>query len=70
MRFSFFTTIRANRLSLLTRYADRLVQYQPLEHDTGDILKLAQAPQKSVARNMEELREAFRSDGTAHSIDP
>ena len=65
VRFSFFTTIRANRLSLLTRYADRLVQYQPLEHDTGDILKLAQAPQKSVARNMEELREAFRSDGTA-----
>src|SRR5207244_7629026 len=33
MRFSFFTAIRANRLSLLTRYADRLVQYQPLEHD-------------------------------------
>jgi len=65
VRFSFFTTIRANRLSLLTRYADRLVQYQPLEHDTGDILKLAQAPQKSIARNMEELREAFRSDGTA-----
>ena len=65
MRFSFFTTIRANRLSLLTRYADRLVQYQPLEHDTGDILKLAQAPQKSIARNVEELREAFRSDGTA-----
>ena len=65
MRFSFFTTIRANRLSLLTRYTDRLVQYQPLEHDTGDILKLAQAPQKSIARNVEELREAFRSDGTA-----
>jgi hypothetical protein len=65
VRFSFFTGIRANRLSLLTRYADRLVQYQPLEHDSGEILKLAQAPEKSIARNVEELQEAFRTDGAA-----
>jgi hypothetical protein len=65
VRFSFFTAIRANRLSLLTRYADRLVQYQPLEHDTGEILKLAQAPDKAIARNVDELQEAFRTDGAA-----
>lgn len=56
MAFSTFSTTLGRRLSRMTRYTERLVQFQPLPHDQGALLAAAQAPAKSVARDLKALR--------------
>jgi hypothetical protein len=54
--------ILAQRLSRLSRYADRLIQYQPLGHDDGALLGSIEAPAKAVAATPAQLRRELARD--------
>ena len=56
MAFRTFPRLLADRLSRMSRYADRLIQYQPLAHDPGTVMECAQAPAKSVASTLAALK--------------
>jgi hypothetical protein len=59
LRFPFFTELLARHVSRISRYCDRLVQYQPLADDPGEVLRLADAPEKGVAARVGDLADVF-----------
>ena len=47
----------AGQVSRITRYYDTLVQYKPLAHDDGTLLRAADSPAKITALKFEEIPE-------------
>jgi hypothetical protein len=43
----------AREISTVTRYYDRVIQWLPREHDTGALMDLVEAPEKTVLSNGE-----------------
>jgi hypothetical protein len=54
----YLTRVIAGQVSRITRYYDTLVQYKPLVHDDGSLLRCAECPAKVTALKLEEIPES------------
>jgi hypothetical protein len=54
----YLTRVIAGQVSRITRYYDTLVQYKPLVHDDGSLLRFVDCPAKITALKLEEIPEA------------
>jgi hypothetical protein len=58
MPHPYLTRVIAGQLSRITRYFDRLVQFEPLANDNGLLLQHADCGAKSIAHHVDQLPDA------------
>jgi hypothetical protein len=68
MPHPYLTRVIAGQLSRITRYYDAVVQFAPLPHDDGSLLKHVDCATKATAHRIEELPAADAAAGVRTAV--